>query len=257
MTKPGTEERLPMFVEHYCPYLYDSVGAVPSRLSKNTGMAALTPAVPGPPKVELDIDTPAVVEVPPAAAPHVDIDPDARRDVKAEATSTTHILRHMPYNKYCPTCVRAKMLRRPARRAVRNPGDAPNKFGDLVNADHIIASSDEAMGLTGERNAMAIVDRFTDNKDCFPLATKDADEAHGALLEYFGRLRPKYMWMDSTPELICAISDLKIPHGKATPSRHQNNGYCERVVRKIVEGARVILEHAGLPNCFWTFAVRY
>jgi hypothetical protein len=29
------------------------------------------------------------------------------------------------------------------------------------------------------------------------------------------------------------------------------------VVRKIVEGARAILEHAGLPSCFWVFAVRY
>ncbi len=127
----------------------------------------------------------------------------------------------------------------------------------LVNADHIIANSDEAMGLTGERNSMAIADRFSDYKDCFPLDTKHADEAHGALLEYFGRTRPKYMWTDSTPELIRAISDLRIPHGKATPSRHQNSGYCERVVRKIVEGARDILEHAGLPSCFWTFAVRY
>jgi hypothetical protein len=177
------------------------------------------------------------VRLPPVAPP-VEPDPEGRRDLKAEAVSSTHILRHMPYNKYCETCVRAKMLRRPARRAVRNPDDIPRKFGDLVNADHIIANSDEAMGLTGERNAMAVVDRFSDSKDCFPLATKDVDEAHGALLEYFGRSRPKYMWTDSAPELIRAIADLKIPHGKATPARHQNNGYCERIVRKIVEGAR-------------------
>ncbi len=54
----------------------------------------------------------------------------------------------------------------------------PKKFGDLVNADHIIANSDEAMGLTGERNALAIVDRYSDYKE--------ADEAHGALIEFFG-----------------------------------------------------------------------
>ena len=81
------------------------------------------------------------------------------------------------------------------------------------------------------------LDRYSDYQDCFPLATKLADEAYGALLEYFGKLRPKYMWTDSAPELIRAISDMKIPHGKATPSRHQNHGFCERVVRKIVEGA--------------------
>ena len=84
------------------------------------------------------------------------------------------------------------------------------------------------------------------------MITKDADEAHGALLDFFGAewRKVKYMWTDSAPELVRAISDLKIPHGKATPSRHQNTGYCERVVRKIVEGARALLEHAGLPTCF-------
>ena len=40
-----------------------------------------------------------------------------------------------------------------------DPEKAPKKFGDLVNADHIIAHSNEAMGLTGERDALAVVDR--------------------------------------------------------------------------------------------------
>ena len=87
--------------------------------------------------------------------------------------------------------------------------------------------------------------------------TKSADDAHGALLELFGQSRPKYMWTDSSPELIRAIKDMHVPHGKATPSRHRNNGYCERTVRKVVEGARMLLEHAGLPSCFWSFAVRF
>ncbi len=78
------------------------------------------------------------------------------------------------------------MLRRPARKQVRSGSDLPKKFGHLVHADHIIANSDEAMGLTGERNAMAIVDRYSDYKDFFPLFHKDAEEAHGALKEFFG-----------------------------------------------------------------------
>ena len=59
------------------------------------------------------------------------------------------------------------------------------------------------------------------------------------------------------PELISAVKKLHAPHGKATPYRHQSNAYAERVVRKIVEGARTLLEHTGLPSCFWPFAVRY
>ncbi len=87
-----------------------------------------------------------------------------------------------------------------------------------------------AEGLTGERIALAMVDRFSGYKDCSPRTTKDTDEAHSALLRYFVKQRTKYMWTDSAPELIRAIKDMKIPHGKATPSRHQNNGYCERVI---------------------------
>jgi hypothetical protein len=55
---------------------------------------------------------------------------------------------------------------------------------------------------------------------------------------------------------IKALKDLGFPHGKATPARHQANAICERTVRKVVEGARTLLEHAGLPACFWPWAVR-
>ena len=86
---------------------------------------------------------------------------------------------------------------------------------------------------------------------------KTADDAHGALLEFFGRVRPEYTQTDSSLELIRATKVLRVRRGKATRSRHQNNGYCERTVRKIVEGAHKLLDHAGLPSCFWSFAVRF
>ena len=44
---------------------------------------------------------------------------------------------------------------------------------------------------------------------------------------------------------------------KSTPYRHESNATCERCVRSIVEGARALLEKAGLPSCFWIFAVRF
>ena len=155
-----------------------------------------------------------------------------------------------------PSCLRED-VRKPARRVDHYPDLAPKRFGDLVNADHIIAHSEEAMGLTRERDALVVVDRYSEYVGCFPLMSKAADDAHGALLDFFGPSRPKYMWTDSSPELIRAIKDMRVPHGKATPSRHQNNGYCERTVRKVVEGARTLLDHAGLPSCFWSFAVRF
>ena len=106
-----------------------------------------------------------VIEVGDAEVPVVDDLPlgnDGRRDLKAEAISLEHMMTHTPFNGHCPSCVRAKMVRKPARRIDQDPALAPKKFGDLVNADHIIAHSDEAMGLTRERDALAVVDRYSD-----------------------------------------------------------------------------------------------
>ena len=183
----------------------------------------------------------------------------ARRDLKKEAASIKHQLTHTPYNPYCTSCVRAKLTRRPARRVRKEPDKEPKKFGDLVNADHLIAHSEESAGLTGERDALVIVDRYSGYIDAFPLATKSADDAYGAVAEYFGTERPVdvYVWSDSAHELKRALIDLRIPHGKATPGRHQANGFCERTVRAVIDGARAGLEHAGLPSCFWVFAIRH
>ena len=88
-----------------------------------------------------------------------------------------------------------------------------------MNADHIVANSEDAMGLTGELDALAIVERYSNYIDCYRLMTKTADDAYGALLDFFGRARPRYMWTDSSPELIRAIKDIRVPHGNAVPSR--------------------------------------
>ena len=151
----------------------------------------------------------------------------------------------------------ARLKRRPARRQHTKPEDKPKKFGDLGNADYIVAQSKEAMGLTGERDALVIVDRATSYIDCFPLMSRLSSDAYGALKEFYGDVAPKRLYTDNAPELIRACKDLRYPHDKSTPHRHQSNAYCERSVRSVVEGARTLLEQAGLPSCFWIFAVRF
>ena len=63
---------------------------------------------------------------------------------------------------------------RPTRRQHRDPEERPKKFGDLVNGDTIVAQSNEAMGLTGERDALALVDQATAYTDCYPLRSRSA-----------------------------------------------------------------------------------
>ncbi len=67
--------------------------------------------------------------------------------------------------------------------------------------------------------------------------TMHADDAHVALLEFFGRAPPKYRWTDSAPKLIGAISEMNALRGKAGRFRRQNNGFCERAVGQSVAGA--------------------
>ena len=83
------------------------------------------------------------------------------------------------------------MTRRPARRNASKREDRLKNFGDLINADHVISHSAESMGLTGERNALVVLDVATEYKDCFPLMSKDAVDAHGAMLEFIGEDLPK------------------------------------------------------------------
>ena len=148
-------------------------------------------------------------------------------------------------------------MRRYAKRRKTLPQRIPEKFGDLVNADRLLAQSPESMGLFGERDALLIVDKYTLYVDAFPLKSKSAKDALWAFNEYFGNDSPKdvYVWSDSAHELTSAVKTFGLPHGRGTPGRHTANGYCEQWIRRVVDGARSLLEHAGLPSCYWTFAI--
>ena len=112
-----------------------------------------------------------------------------------------------------------------------------NTFGDLVNADHVLAQSPEACGLFGERDALIVVDRYSEYIDAYPLMSKQSEDVHASLVDFFGTDNPTdvYIWSDSAPELIKAVHNMGLPHGKALPGRHQNNSWCERQIRNIVQ----------------------
>ena len=109
-----------------------------------------------------------------------------RSKLRRDALSAAHLLTHQPKNPYCWACVRAKMMRRYAKRKRVAPTRVPLKFGDSVTADHLLAQSEESMGLFGERDALVIVDRYTEYVDAFPLKSKSAKDALRAFNEYFG-----------------------------------------------------------------------
>ena len=64
----------------------------------------------------------------------------------------------------------------------------------------------------------------------------------------------KWSYTDNSPELTKAVRDFGAAHGVAVPHRPQTNGVAERAVRAVVEGARTLLDQAGMDRRFWPYA---
>ena len=94
--------------------------------------------------------------------------------------------------------------------------------------------------------------------DCYPLMSRHADDANGALREFFGETVPRRMYTDNAPELIRACKDLKYRHDKSTPcTGTRATAIANALYARWWKAPAALLERAGLPSCFWPFAVRY
>ena len=206
-----------------------------------------------PPIGPLDAD--AVAE----GVPPVPDDEHAVRARKAEATSLRHLLTHHPKNVYCNTCCIAKCQRFPHRRKHHRywkGKPAPLKFGDQVTADHIVAYSENSMGVTGDQAAVVFGDRATGYFDGFPLKGKTTPDTSHALRCSAGSERIARAWSDNSPELIATMIENKVVHDLGTQGQPQTNGRAERLVRRTMEGTKTLLLQAGLPGAFWPYAMK-
>ena len=66
----------------------------------------------------------------------------------------------------------------------------------------------------------------------------------------------KLMYSDRAPVLEDACRQLEIVWESAHPGLPQTNGVIERVNGDIIQGARALLNQAGLPDCFWPLAMQ-
>jgi hypothetical protein len=106
--------------------------------------------------------------------PEPELLPRQGRDLKAKATSVADLMTHMPKNPHCEACMRAKMVKKHARRRHAPTGpDSPTIFGDSVTADHLFSTGEKSTGTAGEQYAMVVLDLGTRWRDCYPFAEKD------------------------------------------------------------------------------------
>eukprot|EP00972_Heterocapsa_arctica_P042995 6339065-Heterocapsa_arctica.AAC.1 len=109
--------------------------------------------------------------------------------------------------------------------------------------------------LTGATNAFVLKDLFSSLKEFCPVSSKNLRDTTVGL-RYFQGLRDTIscIYSDSAGEIIQACGDLGILHDASRPGVPQSNAVIERTNLDILEGTRTSLIHAGLPECFWSFA---
>ena len=178
--------------------------------------------------------------------------------LRAEAVSIDHLMTHWPKNRFCQACMRSR-LRRKAARSNKHRDDVREcepVFCDLVTMDHVYAHKQDMIGFDGNKDAMIIADIGTGKFDCYPLKSKDADDAHWAIQNFRGKNYINMVYSDNSREIQKAVSSLGFPHRLSTPGVPATNSYVEGLVGKVMAGGRTLLEAAGLPACYWPYAVR-
>ena len=86
----------------------------------------------------------------------IDLEEVVPRDVRAEAMSPEHLMSHQPRNPFCHVCLRAKTKK---LKSFKGAFDRrPEKWGQLITADHVDSKSTRMLGLSGEKEALVIKD---------------------------------------------------------------------------------------------------
>ena len=178
-----------------------------------------------------------------------------RRDLKAEAHSLHHLLRHKPSNPYCEACRRGRM-----RKKARYKGSFVNTaayWGHHLTGDHITSIKDNMLGVTGDRNAFVVKDLYSQLKHLYPTKTKDAAETTASIRHFVGDRTVSKLYSDNSGEIEKALKECKIMSHTSLPGEPRNNAVAERTNGDILEGARSALIRAGLPSSYWPYAAEH
>ena len=175
--------------------------------------------------------------------------------LKLASKSLTILLTHLPNNPFCQDCQMAKMKKnnKYTKRGVFKR--QPDKFLDLVTADHVITRHPRMIGDSGEECAFVVLDVFSGLIYAYPAMTKETSEVQDSLAHFSGRRHIETFYTDGAPEIAKAAKDLSLYHETSQPGRHSNNWLAERTNQTVVGGTTATLMAAGVPPCFWSMAM--
>ena len=153
-----------------------------------------------------------------AVPPPPEIGPENKKeaDLRKEAKSTRHLLRHKPFNKYCEDCCKCKMA---AKRHFKGSYKrVPKRWGELVTADHLVSNKKgKGHGIHGFKNAVNIKDLYSGLFAGYPVKHKGHEEARKAFKIYCGGRKTQRIYSDNAGELKAAAEKLKALHEPSEP----------------------------------------
>ena len=177
-----------------------------------------------------------------------------RGTLKHEARTLEHLLTHRYKNPYCNSCVRAKMKHHKTYRgAFRRK---LTKFGDLITFDFMDTRKTTKLGYDMVQKILVIRDRFTGIIQSYPSPTKNTEDVVRAVKYFMGRRTIREAYSDKARHFVKGMEALKIPFDHALPGRPPTNSLAERNNQFVIATTTTCLLEAGLPACFWKFAIR-
>ena len=158
---------------------------------------------------------------------------------------------HFPKDPNCDICLKTKITRASCRRRAGTVVPTPERFGDLITADHK-SLSEESESRNNHRYAAAVQDLATQWIPSYPCKTKTSQETQKSLMKFLELSRkPKVIYTGNSLEFGKACEDLSWNHCTSTPHRSETNGTAERAVRRVKEGTSAVLLQLGLDEKWW------
>ena len=177
-----------------------------------------------------------------------------RGTLKNEARSKLHLLTHRYKNPYCESCVRAKMKHRKTFRGAFQR--KLTKFGDLITFDYVDNRRIAEQDYGDDKTIFVIRDRYTGMLQSYPSARKDTDAAIRAVKQFMGRREIREAYSDDAPQFDKAMKALKIPMDTSLVGKTKHNSLAERTNQFVLVATTTCLLEAGIPPCFWMYAIR-
>ena len=175
--------------------------------------------------------------------------------LKREAKTLDHLMTHRYSNPFCDSCIRAKMRHFKTRKGAFKR--KLSKFGDLIAFDFVDMGKATEMGWRDHKELLVIRDRYSGMVLGSPVPDKSTETVVLAIKKFVGERKVVCAYSDSAPSFEAAMNELGIPLDKSLPGRSVTNSIAERNNLFMLDTASTCLLHAGLPACFWPFAVEY